>query len=85
MLSPAELRDGGRGVPGAVAAGYLEGCAYIAGLTEGLSSALGPKAGLRGQGLRQFPPESGRDPGKWVGPALPDREGRAGVLPGGPP
>ena len=52
-LSPAELRDGGRGVPGAMAAGYLEGCAYIAGLTEGLSSAMGPKAGLRGQGLRR--------------------------------
>lgn len=50
-------------------------------LNRGLSSALEPKAGLWGQGLRQFQPESGKHPGRWVGPALPDREG-AGVVPG---
>ena len=67
-LSPAELRDGGRGVPGAMAAGYLEGCAYIAGLTEGLSSAMGPKAGLRGQGLRRS--LEGTQASGWAWPCL---------------
>ena len=58
-------------MPGAVAAGFLEGCAYIARLTEGLSSALGPKAGLRGQGLRQFRRSlEGTQASGWARPCL---------------
>ena len=54
-----------------MAAGYLEGCAYIADLTEGLSSALEPKAGLRGRGLRQFQPSlEGTQASGWARPCL---------------
>ena len=86
-MSPARTAEPHR------AEGWRQGCprahglwrgALTSRLNRGLSSALEPKAGLRGQGLRQFQPESGKDPGRWVGQALPDREG-AGVVPGAAP